>query len=207
MDNLARKQDTMSPQLEYGTVVSVGEPLLVAAPFGEIEARRAVGCLIRPEEGDTVLLSVDMSGTSWVLSVLAREGRDATALEIEGDAVLRVKGGGLTVSADTELHCVTGKASLNAEDADVTVGRYQMVARMISTQAERVKHVAGVVDDVSREFTRRVVNYFRFTKEHEDCQSESRRQLVDETMTIQSKNTVITSEEHVKIDGELIHMG
>lgn len=207
MDNLARRTESVKPELEYGRVMSTGETVVVAASFGEIEAKRAVGCLVRPEEGDTVLLSVDTDGGAWVLSVLARETNTAITLELEGDSVLRVKNGGLTVAPDTELNCVTGKAALHVDEVEVTAGRMNVVSRVFSSQIERVKNVAGIVDDVCREYTRRTTNYFRFTKEHEDCQAESRRQLVDETMTMQSKNTIITSEEHVKIDGELIHMG
>ena len=207
MDNLARQEQPIRPELEYGVVSSQGDALTVAVSFGDIEAKRAAGCLIKPENGDSVLVSVDMRGEAWILSVLERAGGTPAAMEFEGDSVLRVKGGGLPVACDTVLACVTGTASLSSESASVTSGRVNVVARVLSSQAERVKNVAGAVDDVSREFTRRVTNYFRFTKEHEDCQAESRRQLVDETMTVQSKNTVITSEEHVKIDGELIHMG
>jgi len=206
MDNLARKHEPARPELEYGTVRSV-DPLMVDVSFGSIDAQRAVGCLVRPCEGDTVLLSVDTDGGAWVLSVLAREAAEATVLELEGDTVLRVKDGGLTVAPETELNCVTGKAALHAEGAEITAGQINLLARVLSSQVERVKSVAGTVDDICSEFTRRVTNYFRFTREHEDCQAQSRRQLVDETLTIQSGNTVITSEEHVKIDGKLIHMG
>lgn len=207
MNNLATKQEPVRPELEYGRVTTAGDTLKVTVPFGEIKAVRAVGCLVCPEEGDTVLLSLDNDGGAWVLSVLARESQAPTAMELEGDSVLRIKGGGLTVAPDTELQCITGKAALHAEDAEVSAGRVSLTAKLFTSQLERVKNVAGVVDDISREYTRRVVNYFRFTKEHEDCQAESRRQLVDETMTMHSKNTVIVSEEDVKIDGELIHMG
>ena len=207
MDNLARKHESGRPEMEYGTVVSAGAPMTVAVPFGEVEAVRAIGCLVRPEEGDTVLLSLDATGGAWILSVLARDSGVSLAMELEGDSVLRVKNGGLTVASDMELSCITGKAVLHADDAEMAVRRMSLTAQLFSSQVERVKAVAGVVDDVSREYTRRVINYFRFTKEHEDCQAESRRQLVEETMTIHSKNTVIVSEEDVKIDGELIHMG
>ncbi|CCO24162.1 DUF3540 domain-containing protein [Maridesulfovibrio hydrothermalis] len=207
MDNLARKHEQVKPQLEYGQVVSVAESIVVGATFGDIEARCAVSCLVKPEEGDTVLLSVDAEGGAWILSVLTRAGLTPTALEVEGDTLLRVKGGGLTVVADTELSCLTGKAALQSEDIEIAAGTVSLTSRLFTSNVERVKRVAGTVDDISREFTRRVVNYFRFTKEQEDCQAGSRRQLVDETMTVHSKNTVIVSEEHVKIDGELIHMG
>lgn len=207
MDNLARKLDATGPVLEYGTVVSAGDGVAVATPFGEVTARRAASCLVRPEAGDSVLLSVDDRGGAWVLSVLIRAGAAPTPLELEGDAVLRIRGGGLTIAPDTELACVTGRAALHAGVAEVTVDKVSLTARLFSSQVERVKRVAGTVDDISREFTRRVVNYFRFTTENEERQARSSRQLVDETMTIHSRNTVIVSEEHVKIDGELIHMG
>lgn len=207
MNNLAIKHDRTGPQLEYGQIVSEGDLLLVAVPFGEVEAKCAVSCLVRPEKGDSVLLSVDESGAGWVLSVLVRAADSPTSIELEGDSLLRVKGGSLTVSADEELSCLSGRASLHSNEVEVSAGSVSLTSRVFSSNVEYVKRVAGTVDDISREFTRRVKNYFRFTTEHEDCQAQSRRQLTDETLTMQSKNTVIVSEEHVKVDGELIHMG
>lgn len=207
MDNLARKNETVSPQLEYGQVISVDGDSVVSTSFGELQAGCAVSCLVKPERGDFVLLSVDAQGVAWVLSVLSRAADTPTSLEIEGDTALRIRGGSLTVVSDDELNCISSKAALHSPEVEVLAGSISVTARFLGSNIERVKRVADAVDDISREFTRRVVNYFRFTREHEDCQTESRRQLVDETLTIQSKNTMIVSEEHVKIDGEMIHMG
>lgn len=207
MDNLARKRELEKPELAYGTVMSSGSSMTVSGTFGEITALCAAGCLLRPETGDTVLLSLDMSGGAWVLSVLTRGSAMPNTLELTGDSVLRVRGGGLTVAPETELHCMTQRAALFATDAEMRADTASVTARLFTCTVDRIKSVAGIVDAVSREFTRRTAQYFRFTTEHEDCQAGSRRQLVDETLTMQSKNTVIVSEEHVKIDGELIHMG
>lgn len=207
MNNLARKHETLAPQLEYGRVILVDSGLVVESSLGELEAQKAVSCLVCPEVGDSVLLSVDTQGGVWILSVLSRAEAGPTALEVEGDLTLRSKNGSLTFAADEELTCISSKAALHSDDVEISAGKVSLTSRLFSSNVERVKKVAGNVDEISREFTRRVVNYFRFTKEHEDCQAESRRQLVDETLTIQSKNTMIVSEEHVKIDGELIHMG
>ncbi|WP_027722034.1 DUF3540 domain-containing protein [Maridesulfovibrio zosterae] len=207
MNNLARQQENISPQLEYAKVVAVTETVRVSTSFSELDARRAVSCLVRPEAGDTVLISIDQQGEAWVLSVLIREEQTPTALEVEGDTLLRVKGGSLTVAPDTGLNCITAKAALQSDDIEVAAGKISLTARLFSSNISRVKKVAGTIDDISREFTRRTMNYFRFTKENEECQARSSRQLVEETMTVHSKNTVIVSEEHVKIDGELIHMG
>ncbi|SMF09557.1 DUF3540 domain-containing protein [Desulfovibrio gilichinskyi] len=207
MDNLARKHEQVAPQLEYGQILSEGDHLKVSTSFGEVEAKCAVSCLVRPEKGDSVLLSLDGLGGAWVLSVLTRAGDTPTSLELEGDSVLRIKGGSLSVVSDEELNCISGKAALHAAKVDISADSVSLTSRLFVSNVEKVKRVAVTIDEISQEFTRRVKNYFRFTKEHEDCQAESRRQLVDETMTIHSKNTIIVSEEHVKIDGELIHMG
>ncbi|WP_432738120.1 DUF3540 domain-containing protein [Maridesulfovibrio sp. FT414] len=207
MDNLARKDEQAVPQLEYGQVVSVAGSVTVATSFGELKAQRAVSCLVSPEPGDSVLLSVDSQGGAWILSVLSRAAETPTALEVDGDTTLRVRGGSLTIAPDEELNCISSKAALHSEEVEISAGTVSLTSQFFSSNVERVKKVAGTVDDISREFTRRVVNYFRFTREHEDCQAESRRVLVDETLTMQSKNSMIVSEEHVKIDGELIHMG
>ncbi|NDV23343.1 DUF3540 domain-containing protein [Desulfovibrio sp. JC022] len=207
MNNLAKKHEAVSPQLEYGRVILADAGVVVETSLGELEAQKAVSCLVSPEAGDSVLLSVDAQGGVWILSVLSRAAETATSLEVEGDLTLRSTNGSLTIAADDELNCISDKAALHSNEVEISAGKVSLTSRLFNSNVERVKRVAGNVDDVSREFTRRVVNYFRFTKEHEDCQAESRRQLVDETLTMQSKNTMIVSEEHVKVDGELIHMG
>ncbi|WP_320006570.1 DUF3540 domain-containing protein [Maridesulfovibrio sp.] len=207
MNNLARRHETLAPRLEYGLVILVDGGLVVETSLGELEAQKAVSCLVSPEVGDSVLVSVDAQGGVWILSVLSRAEAGPTSIEIEGDVTLRSKNGSLTFAADEELNCISSRAVLHSDEVEISAGKVSLTSRMFSSNVERVKKVAVNVDEISREFTRRVVNYFRFTKEHEDCQAESRRQLVDETLTVQSKNTMIVSEEHVKIDGELIHMG
>lgn len=207
MDNLARNSVPASPQLEYGKVVSFDGEYMISTSYGDLKADCAVSCLVKPEAGDSVLVSVDADGEVWVLSVLSRASQSPTSIEVVGDTTLSVKGGSLTLSTDEELNCISKKSSVYSQEIDVSAENVSLNAGFFSSNIARVKRVADVVDDISREFTRRVKNYFRFTSESEDCQAESRRQLVDETLTMQSKNTVIVSEEHVKIDGELIHMG
>lgn len=207
MHNLAKKMEPVRPELEYGTVTESAGALVVDTSLGELRAVRAAGCLLRPEKGDTVLLSVDSSGGAWVLSVLQRSGAAPGTMELEGDSVLLVRGGSLTVAPEAGLDCVTGRATLQAQTAELGADSVSLSARLFSSQVELAKRVAGAVEEVSREFTRRAASYFRFTTGHEDRQAGSSRQLVEETMTIHSKNSLIVSEEQVKIDGELIHMG
>ncbi len=207
MNGLAKQQKEITPQLEYGQVIAVDKDVTVATCYGEFTAQRAVSCLIRPEVGDQVLLSMDMQGGVWILSVLSRAADTITALEMQGDTSLRVMGGGLTIAADTEFNCVSSHTSMQAGHIEVLAESMSLTTHFFSSHASRVKRAAEYVDDVCKEFTRQVVNYFRITREHEDCQAESRRQLVEETLTVQSKNAQIVSEEQVKIDGELLHLG
>lgn len=208
MENLARLREPACPRLEYGYIVSTGDgPLTVETPYDVLEALPAAGCLIRPEVGDLVLLAINESRVNYVLSVLDRSDDRPTTLEVDGDLALRVKGGGLTLAPDGEMVCVSTALSVHAEKGEAVFNRFFFVGRLLKSQIERVKSVAGMVDAVCREMTIKTVNYFRFTSDHEDCQAKSRRQLVDETLAMQSKNTVIMSEEDVKIDGKLIHVG
>ncbi|MFM2478732.1 DUF3540 domain-containing protein [Celerinatantimonas sp. MCCC 1A17872] len=207
MDNVARQHEILQPVLEYGFVTQSESGLKIDTDEGQLNAERAVSCLVRPQVGDKVLVSVDSQGMVWVLSILERTPQTQTVLETAGDTVLHVQNGGLTIAPDTNLTCVSPKASLSAAKAEVSVEHLSIVASVYLSQVERIKVVANTIESISQEFTRRVVNYFRFTKEHEECQAESHRQLVDETLAIQSKNTLILSDEDVKIDAELIHMG
>lgn len=207
MGNLAEKHDAAATCLEQGTVAEIrGEEYVVETDWGAAHCRRAAGCLLKPETGDTVLASIGGRG-SYVLSVLERSGAAAPAVDLEPGTVIRSENGDLDLFAAGKLACGAAelevravRASAAAETASVTGGLFSVRARSIRTMAEQVETVA-------RDLTQRLASMFRHTKEHEECQAGSKRQLVEETFAVQSKNAVVVADEDVRLDGELIHMG
>jgi hypothetical protein len=175
-----------------------------------------VGCLIRPKQGDKVLLSLDGSGQGYILSVLERElAGDRTDMDFQGNVCLNVKQGDFVIQSDRDislisnnhLHCASDEFSISARRGKALVNTMTLVGHAVSTQVERITAVALNVEHTFRRFTQRLENAFRFIKDHEEIQTKSTRYLVDDLMAVHTKNTDLTSEEIVKINAEQIHLG
>ncbi|MBD9668764.1 hypothetical protein J2W37_001650 [Variovorax paradoxus] len=177
--------------------------------------RRAASCLLKPEAGDTVLLSGPDPHRVYLIAVIEQADASASRIDAPGDLTL---GGGLgTVSiqstgnvrlqsgATLEMasakwalqasqgHCRVNEMHFTAQAADATVGRLRMVGRVFETVADRIVQMAR--------------NTLRLTDEieqvrvgHLDCKA-------TDTVRIHGQHTIVTGKELVKIDASQIHMG
>jgi len=218
MQELASKIENTQPILEYGHISEVnGRHFTVLTSYGEIVTERAVSCLVQPEMGDTVLLSLDMPGNNFILSVLRRDAgkRGETSILFDGEVNLHVNDGnlsltsdkGITVGSREDVTCVGRKLSVHADEGEVTIKNCSFLGTFLHVQVERFKHVADIADSIYRRWTQRLENAFRFVKEEEEVQTGSTRYLVEDTLTMHSKNAVHMSEEIVTINAEQIHLG
>jgi hypothetical protein len=218
MQEVLRKSEHSQPILEYGHVNFVGEgTFIVLTAYGTASAERAVSCLVLPRVGDTVLLSMDMNGNNFILSVLmhAREDERGTDLVFDGQVNVHVNDGDLSFTSDRnillasgeELACVGRNISIHAGKGEASIGTLSFVGKFFESQVERVKNVADSVDTVYRCLTERLINAFRYVKEEEEVQTGSTRYLVEDTLTMHSKNAVHMSEEIVTINAEQVHLG
>lgn len=200
MHNLAQRVEADHPSLLYATVLDAESfSATFQTPYGVLRASLAAGCLVSPGRGDLVLASVCPSMEAFALSALAKASDSHAGNEVSftGPTVLRVLGGGLAVVSD-HLHAHTGLAR---------VGRLSYAGRFLTVQVQRVKAVAVFVDSVCRRLVHRLGNSFKYVKEHGETQSNSSRALVEDTMTLHSKNTAMMSEERVVANAEQIHLG
>ena len=203
-----------SPSLEYGFVrTGTSGRFEVETAFGTILAARAVSCLVEPAAGDKVLLSVDLAGAAYVLSVL--ESASPVTLAVDGDTRLAVRGGSLTLAADKdlalscpgELTAASGEISVHASRGSAVIDRMSFMGQTLKTQFKRVRCVAKSVDQMFKRFTLRAQESSRFVKEHDEVQAGSQRVLVEDLCALHAKNHSIMAEDQVVINAEQIHMG
>ncbi len=218
MQNAAPQSKRVRPILEYGYVSAVnGHYVTVLTSYGEVISERAVSCLVQPEVGDTVLLSLDIPGSNFILSVLRRdaENRGETSILFDGEVNLHVSNGalsltsdnGITVGSREDVTCVGRKVSVHADEGEATIKNCSFFGTFLYVQAERIKHVADIADTIYRRWTQRLETAFRFVKEEEEIQTGSTRYLVEDTLTMHSKNAVHMAEEIVSINAEQVHLG
>ena len=218
MTNLAQKIRYDQPCLEYGTVVEDTPGALAVSVNGlACAARAAVGCLVRPERGDTVLVTLDAAGCCYVLAVLERPGGDGApkTLAFQGQVNIDVREGGLAISAGERitlaspdaLALTSGRLDIQAREGEAQIENFRFLGHTLASQIQKVRLVADAVDSIVRRVVQRLTSSYRYVEEHEEIQSASTRMLVDGTLTMQTKNTMHTAEGHVKIDAAQIHLG
>lgn len=207
MNNLAKDQQALMPSLEHGIVKQAqGDGFLLETQWGRVECKRAAGCLLKPGAGDKVLASISQDN-SYIISVLERNPEREPNLDLEAGTVISSACGDLSLVAAGKLSCGADWLEMNSRRAEINTDSISFTSRLFKAQVRVFKTIAEEIDTVARDLTQRLVSVFRQTREHEECQAGSKRQLVEETLAVQSKNTVFTADEDVRVDAELIHMG
>jgi hypothetical protein len=168
--------------------------------------RRAASCLLRPEVGDTVLLSGPDSHRVYLIAVL--EQADASlsrvdtpgALSIESPGDVRLQSGGQLQMKGVQWHLQAANASCRVDDMrytgqalDATVGRLRLVGRVFESVADRIVQLA-------RSALRVVDETEQVRVGHLDCEAAG-------TTRLHARHTVLTASELVKVDAAQIHMG
>jgi len=218
MQNLAKETEHPQPCLEYGRILAEGEnAYMVLTSFGNVMSEQAVSCLVKPRTGDTVLLSMDTTGNCFILSVLKREAceKARTELVFHGQVNMHIKDGGLSLTSDKDMSLASREGlafasqeiSIHAEKGKAAIERLSFVGKVFRSQVKQINVVAHSVENIFRRLTQRLDDSFRFVKEHDEVQSKSTRYLVENTLTMHSKNAVHMAEEIVTINAEQVHLG
>lgn len=183
------------------------------APAPDRRARIAAGCLLRPEPGDTVLLLVPPSGPCFVLCVLERAD-DRGCLRLPGGAELRGEPQALSVHA-ARLRFVGDEAlSLRSAGVDVQAGSCRMSSSVLQLRAGRVQALLGSLHARGREYLTRVGRSLaefgdsvRRVRGMDEIHVTQQRLRVERRLHIQSRDTSILAQNHVRVDARQIDLG
>ncbi len=186
--------------------VRIGDTSLVAG--------RAVGCLVAPRSGDEVSVTVLDDGRAYITCVLERTAGDAS-ITVEGDLEIASSTGSVRIRANEDVRLVSqGVVSaasraleLTAFDGKVVIERLEVLGDKITTEVNRIKTVAVYLDRTLERFSERVKRAYRTVEESDHLRAKSTDHRADELLSLSSKNTVMTSEQLMKVDGSQIHIG
>ena len=217
MNNLARKLDNDALSHEIGRITAAREAGLFAvrAEAGEYRAKRAVSCLLEPEVGDTVALLTTQTGTCYVTAVLEREAGATGRIVADGDLEIQLASGQFSVAAQEgvnllsakEVSLVAGGLRVNAREGNVMLERLSFLGSFATAELEKIKLVAGSLDQVLDRFSQRVKRSFRKVEELDQVKAEHIDYAARSSMSLHAQNALVTAEELVKVDGEQIHVG
>ncbi|WP_433935697.1 DUF3540 domain-containing protein [Sorangium cellulosum] len=212
---VARQIEPEAAYQEVGRVVRATDgAFLVASGAAEIEARRAVSCMVEPETDDVVLVSVLPGRGAYILAVLERQGSDVSVV-LEGDLHVKLPGGrfvlgaaeGVTFASAKEVGVVAGEVKVNARLGSLFVESLSYLGTAVQVEIEKAKVKAAAFDASVERVVQRVKRAYRFVEEFEQLRAERVDYVAKKNMSLRGENTLVTAEELVKLDGAQIHLG
>jgi hypothetical protein len=180
-----------------------------------IEARRALSCLVEPEPGDRVLAAVSTDGEAFLLAVLERPETSDIHIRVEGDLKLGAASGRISVSSAQGMDFLTPNdiamtatdMELNAKQASVSFATLSYLGQQALAQLQKVKLVGGLWESVMEHVFQRTRTSHRIVDDMEQLRSGQLDYRASKNMNLRGKNTLMTAEELVKVDGGQIHLG
>jgi hypothetical protein len=200
-----------------GTVTHVnGEQWTVMLADGsELTARKAVSCWVQPVPHDLVLVSgSEHAEDHYVLAVLERT--EPAPLDIVAHSGLRISApsGSVTVEADQLTITARGDASvtasmlqLGATDMRIVFQELAAWGQEIVTRVDGLRMIARHASVVMERIHSRVRRSYKVVSEIEHTSAKQLSYRVVDTLSLHSKNSVITAEELIKLDGKLMQLG
>jgi hypothetical protein len=202
---------------ESGTISHrEGEVFTVELGSGVVVSKRAFSCLVEPAPGDRVLVAVEASGRAYVLAVLERPGESAkTTLRVEGDLEIQAPLGscsiaaqeGVRIASPGEVSLTSGELHVNALRGKVVMEKLAFVGQWVHGEIGKLKVLADSVDSVVTRATQRVARSYRTVTEIDQVKAHQMDYTAKEQIRMHAKNTIVTSDNLVKVDGDQIHFG
>lgn len=212
--NTARRIDDGAATQEVGAVTSIeGDAITVETGAGPRAAVRAAGCLLRPAEGDLVLLASSRRGC-WVLSVLERDDVSPARVALDGDLELHADGAlrvtardGVEVATAAPVSVVAGAVGVHAAEGTVAVERVTLLGGVLSVDVAKARVVARAVEGVFERVTQRAKRAYRFVEEVEQLRAGTVDYAAKELLTVHGRGAAVTADALVKVDGAQVHIG
>jgi hypothetical protein len=215
------RQRSMPDQSADGAIIDTArvvrrdaeEFLLLTAGTLALRGKKAAGCLLEPEENDTVLVARNTPEGVFILTVLERGGA-ASRIVLPGNATLSAEGGTLRLTGDSVELAGEKTASLEAPEirmqgvrGDVSFLNLSLTASVAEAKAGKLSLVASVIDTVSERITQRVRDCFRRVTRMDSTRAGQVSISTENRFDLKADAVSMIAQCEVKIDGDKIHLG
>lgn len=215
MGNMAIDLRQATAIQEFGDLEGAEGGLRVRTRSGTYPVKRAVSCLIEPVAGDRVLVAHDGDDPVFVLAVLERASAAPSRVVFGADAEFfaprgRIEIGardGIRIASPQSVELTSHQLRVNAADAQLTLERTSFAGTVLNTCVDTVKLVATSLDAVLDRWTQRVRQSLRRVDELDQLKAGQIDHAARDTLALHGKNTLVTANQLVKVDGEQIHVG
>jgi hypothetical protein len=215
LEDMAPGCEHASPADASGVVIARDGRNVHIARGGRIsEARVAFGCIVQPEPGDQVLISI-VDGTIWVTSVLERSSEAPMRLWAEGDVSIVSMRGDVSLMAAQSLNLDAAKrARLAAAEIDLhaSVARFVLdellqVGRRASLLVGKIRHVSELIETFAEHVLTRVQRSSRFVEGSDQLRAGDIDHRAESTLQMRAETMLMTADVVARLDADQIHMG
>lgn len=215
MGNMAIDLRPATAIQEFGDLEGAPGGLCVRTYSGTYAVKRALSCLIEPAAGDRVLVAHDGDASAFVLAVLERTSMAPSRVVFGGDAEFFAPSGrieigardGIRIASPQALDLTANQLRVNAADAQLTLQRTSFAGTVLNSCVDTVKLAATSLDTVLDRWTQRVRQSLRRVDELDQLKAGQIDHAAHDTLALHGRNTLVTANKLVKVDGEQIHVG
>lgn len=183
------------------------EFLVLTAGTLALRAQKAAGCLLEPDENDTVLVVRNSPAGVFILTVLERGSDSGSKVVLPGDATLSAEGGNLTISADRSATLAAPEIALHGIQGDVSFVNLSLTASFAEAKAGRLSLVSAAIDTICDRITQRVRDCFRRVSRMDSTSAGQVSIRTENRFDLKADAVSMMAECEVKIDGDKIHLG
>jgi len=213
MDNLEAMDIGEGMELLQAEVLGwSGRDYMVRCGAGSMVARRATGCLLKPEAGDTVLLVLSRY-RAYILSVLERPGTGPCSLEL-GQATLKGEEGmltigakGLSIEVEEIASLCSARIKASADNTGILTKNLTCRSKSATIHSDRLSLLGRICHMFVDSFIERLGS-LRSTVEGIELRKTGRlRHIIKESLFMKAGRSTIKAKDHMKIDGSKIDLG
>jgi hypothetical protein len=199
-----------------GTVLNCDAgAIMVSTDHGVFTVRRALSCLVDPEEGDRVFVAGTLDDELFVLAVLERPDNKPVGISMQGDCSIKVSRGRLDLAAEKGLNLLSSKQlsldaadiSMRASQGHFAIEKLSYIGNRIFAYSEKIRIVGVFLDSVMERVAQRFKRSYRVVDEIDHVRSNEIDYRAEKNLSLRGQNALIDADELVRLEGDQIHLG
>jgi hypothetical protein len=177
--------------------------------------RRAASCLLKPESGDTVLLSGPDRLRVYLIAVIEQADTSMSRIDVPGSLSLAANAGTVSIESTADLSLRSGGTldmqsaqwALKADQAQCQVADMRYAGQSIDGTVGRLRLVGKVFETVAERMMQMARSALRLVDETDQIRAGHLDIRAQESMSMHGKHVILTGKELMKVDAAQIHMG